>query len=137
MEWLCKAYSQMIPQDELSSLQKIKCDVQMKPHIDSSDPTSKDLSTIRLENEFLNIESSESVKNGDFSIRLENNDFFDWIVEIFHVDTDSKLHEDLQKLQNKTGKGIQLRFKFGKDYPLNPPRMEILEPDLECKINFS
>lgn len=126
----------MLPQEELLLLQKITCDVKIKPLVEFSESTSHNFSNLRIENEFLKIQSCEAVINRDFSVRLENDNLFAWIVEIFYVDIDSKLHEDLQRLKNETGRGIQFRIDFGNNYPLNPPWVTILGPNLECKSNF-
>jgi len=54
---------------------------------------------------------------------------FEWIVKVFKVDPDCRLHQDLETMREEMGKdAIGLSISFKNTYPFDPPFMRVLYP---------
>lgn len=82
--------------------------------------------------ELRDIYKSGSFKSGAYSIDLVDDSIYDWNVELRHIDPDSELYKDLQKLKEKTGQdSIILNFKFKDTFPFAAPLVRVVSPVIQ------
>uniref|UniRef100_A0A6G1SE38 Ubiquitin-conjugating enzyme E2 Q2 n=1 Tax=Aceria tosichella TaxID=561515 RepID=A0A6G1SE38_9ACAR len=93
------------------------------------------VSSKRLMKEFNRFQESDIYKNGVFKVQLVEDNLYEWQVEIFKVDPESRLHKDLQELKKKGKRDyIVLRLSYPDNYPLSPPLARVVYPFLEGRV---
>lgn len=96
--------------------------------------SSSSAATIRLMKDAQETLTSKSVKDGFFSVEIDESNIYTWTVKIvsqsfpftcsntvqLKVDEDSELAKDMKKVPNTY---IELQLKFSHDYPFSPPKV--------------
>lgn len=63
-----------------------------------------------------------------FTVDLNNNNLFEWVVSLYQVDPESALHRDMFELGVPC---IQLSFEFPDNFPFLPPFVRVISPHIE------
>lgn len=112
-------------------LEKVKS-TQRQDHLKGitfGSPTAND----RLMKELRDIFRSEHYKNEMYHIELVNDTLYEWNIQLFKVDPDSQLYNDLKKFKCKEGgkDHILLNFTFKDNFPFEPPFVRICYPVIQ------
>lgn len=115
--------------ENTATLERLKQN-QRESHLNGS-VTGSVQATDRLMKELREIYKSDSYKRGVFKVELVNDSLYEWNVKLMIVDSDSKLHEDLQQLREKEGRDyILLNLLFKENYPFEPVFVRVVSPCL-------
>ena len=64
-------------------------------------------------------------------VELKDDNLFEWRVQIFKVDPDSKLTKDLNRLKEEKGQdNILFSFTFSNEFPFKPPFVRVISPGM-------
>jgi ubiquitin-conjugating enzyme E2 Q len=116
-----------IAKDKWQLLEKVKS-TQLQDHlrgVSHGSATTND----RLMKELRDIFKSQNYKNNMYSIELVNDSLYEWHVQLYKVDEDSALYEDMRKFAEKEKKDhILLSFTFKANFPFEPPFVRVVYP---------
>merc|ERR1719410_1032930 len=90
--------------------------------------SSSSAATIRLMKDAQETLTSKSVKDGFFTVEIDESNIYTWTVKILKVDADSELAKDMKKVPNTY---IELQLKFSHDYPFSPPKVRVVRPVIQ------
>uniref|UniRef100_A0A6G1SIF5 Ubiquitin-conjugating enzyme E2 Q2 n=1 Tax=Aceria tosichella TaxID=561515 RepID=A0A6G1SIF5_9ACAR len=99
--------------------------------------SSSTLASKRLMKEFREVQTSDSYKNGVFTVELVDDNIFKWHVKLYKLDPDSRIHRLLRESREKGGKDhLLLELRYNDNYPLSPPFVRVVYPHLEGTSMF-
>uniref|UniRef100_A0A6G1S6E5 Ubiquitin-conjugating enzyme E2 Q1 n=1 Tax=Aceria tosichella TaxID=561515 RepID=A0A6G1S6E5_9ACAR len=97
----------------------------------NGDRNSSSKASKRLVKELKAFHSSNTFKNGVFTVEPLEDNFYEWNIKMFKFDPESFLHKYFVEWSRRTGKDhILLRVSYNENYPFSPPHVRIVYPDI-------
>uniref|UniRef100_A0A6G1SPL3 Ubiquitin-conjugating enzyme E2 Q1 n=1 Tax=Aceria tosichella TaxID=561515 RepID=A0A6G1SPL3_9ACAR len=98
----------------------------------NGDRNSSSKASKRLVKELKAFHSSNTFKNGVFTVEPLEDNFYEWNIKIFKLDPESSLHKYFVEWSRRTGKDhILLRVSYNEHYPFSPPLVRVVYPYIQ------
>lgn len=110
-----------LSQDKLQKLESLR---QKSQPSQRSSPAATD----RLMKDLKSIYKSDSYKNGFYTVKLPDDNVYEWRVALLKLDDESRLAQDMKEYKVEQ---IELSINFAADYPFRPPFVRVISPVIQ------
>jgi len=110
-----------LSQDKLQKLESIR---QKSQPSQRSSPAATD----RLMKDLKSIYKSDSYKKELYTVKLPDDNVYEWRVALLKLDNESKLAKDMVEYKVEQ---IELSINFASDYPFRPPFVRVISPVIQ------